>query len=408
MSRISIIMILLFGCNVITAQSVTDSISSNSNLSYSAQDGLKIDLNDTELRFNGFIQPYASTTKEIEERAFNRMSLKRARLNFSGRSLKEKLSIHVNLDFVNDSILLDAYFGVHFGKFNIYAGQKHNKVNNLEMNLDERNITYLNRSLLSSAFSRSGREFGVFIEPEFSINQWYIQPVLSVTSGNGRNNFERTNDTLFGGLKYAARINVFPFGKFSEKEHRTIHDIHRESTPKLAIGASVSRNFQASDAVGEQIGDITFYDLNRSLKNANLDQLYLDVLFKWRGLSFLTEYASTRAHANVQLTNEDRELISPENIFNYYALGEAINLQLGYFFKNNISVDIRSTFVQPEFKEATSILQEQHKSSLAVSRFSKNKQFKIQFEGAYFNRKDLVENETIDGYQLILMTQLNF
>ena len=70
----------------------------------------------------------------------------------------------IKMDYTDDFALFDAYLGFHPGAFNLYMGQKHNQINNREMNSDEGYLTYLERSLVSTVFSRTAREFGIFVE----------------------------------------------------------------------------------------------------------------------------------------------------------------------------------------------------------------------------------------------------
>lgn len=384
----------------------------SSNIQYKPVEGLmfNFDNNNYQLRLNGFFQPYMTIQQEQDDDFNNQMAVRRARLNFYGKAAKEKISFKINLDYTDDLALLDAWMGWHPGNFNIYFGQRHNQVNNREMNNDESRLTYLDRSIISESFSQTGREFGLFIEPKFTVANIGINPTAALTSGDGRNAFgANSTDRIKGGFKYSGRLDVLPLGQLTNDGEKYVIDIYREESPKLVVGVAGSRNVGASDAVGEGT-DLygTIVNDQGESQNPNYDKLVVDLLFKFKGISFLGEYMNTRAQSSDLLYSSAGDLISTDNISSYYALGTGLNFQVGYFMENGFAFDVRTSFTTPEFEQSTSVIQKQNWNTLGVAKYSKNRTTKVQLNGSYFTREDYATSETKSGYSVTLMTQVNF
>ena len=109
-----------------------------------------------------------------------------------------------------------ALIGYHLNNSTtIYFGQMQVFHNNLEMTLNENNLRFTDRGLLSQNYTQSGEEFGIFIESSFG-NSFVIEPKLAITSGDGKNSFgEDSRDSDLGGIKFGSRLNIYPFGAFS-------------------------------------------------------------------------------------------------------------------------------------------------------------------------------------------------
>lgn len=164
-------------------------------------------------------------------------------------------------DFSSRDPLLDAWIAYHpFSWFTISAGQKQNFVNNREMLYREDRLQFTDRSLSSRTFSRTGREFGLFVETNFEFgNGIVLAPKASLTSGDGRNSFGTdSRDTDFGGIKIGARLDVYPLGAFKQGNDLYTADLKREDKLKVLVGAAVSQNNGASHSAGEGHGEFYY------------------------------------------------------------------------------------------------------------------------------------------------------
>ena len=97
------------------------------------------------------------------------------------------------------------------------------------------------------------------------------------------------------------RLDFYPFGYFSEGNHWQVCDIKREKELKLVFGIASSYNDGASNNVGEGHGDFFLYNVNGDIQLPDYRQLYIDLLLKFRGFSFLGEYASATASSLEQI-----------------------------------------------------------------------------------------------------------
>ena len=272
----------LFLCSVtLSAQTATSDHQSNFELG----SGLNFSFNEGNYRFklSGMVQPSMAFEKIEDEEADYFLNSKRTYFNFSGKDVQEKVSFFLQTDFSLGTPLLDAWIGFHPNEeFNIYFGQKQTIGNNREMMIMENYLQFPNRSLLSTALSNSGREFGLFMD--YSIGtDLVIVPQVAVTSGDGRNSFgSDSRDVDFGGLKYAARLDVYPLGEFSEDNEKMIADLAHEESPKLLIGAAASFNDGASNITGEGHGDFFLYNARGENQLPDYRQVYYDLLLKYR------------------------------------------------------------------------------------------------------------------------------
>ena len=149
--------------------------------------------------------------------------------------------------------------------------------------------------MLSQTYTQQGEEFGIFLESNFG-SKFVINPMIALTSGDGRNSFgEDSRDSDKGGVKIGSRVNIFPFGNFSDGNGLTTVDIVREEELKAQFGFAYSKNFGASNMVGDGHGDFIIYDDSGNESYPDYSQLFFDVNLKYKGFSILFEYADSFA-----------------------------------------------------------------------------------------------------------------
>ncbi len=353
--------------------------------SFDFGDGLNFSFEQGEYQFKlgGFIQPIYQYSKIQDEKSTNEMNVRRAYVTFEGKALKEKISFLLQTDFSLNKPLLDAWVAYHPTKeIKISAGQKRTFLNNREMNVDENNFQFTERSLLSTSMSNTGREFGLFVEGDFSLGKVGISPKVALTSGDGRNSFgESSNDADKGGMKYGGRLDVYPLGYFTSGNDNTTADLLHEKTPKFVIGVAASNNNGASEKVGEGYGGFALYNAEGKTKLPDYRKFYLDLLFKYQGFSFLGEYSKTSASKlDGMFTDADATMILvPGQISSYLLLGEAYNFQAGYVTLGGYSFDLRYSKLTPEFGEYSSdLMQDVSAYSFGFSKYFKGNAIKLQ------------------------------
>jgi hypothetical protein len=340
------------------------------------------DQGNYQFSFSGFIQPnytFQQTEGEKGEHIFNS---RRSFLMLGGKAVKEKISFLLQMDYSQREPLMDAWVAYHPTSYlSISVGQKQTFVNNKEMLMREDRLQFTDRSFLSSQMSNTGREMGLFIESKFGTT-FGIAPKVAVTSGDGRNSFGRdSRDTDIGGVKVGGRLDFYPLGYFKEGIETTTADLLREDKLKMVVGIAASRNHGASHRNGEGHGSFLMYDARSNVALPNYNQVYVDVLMKYKGFSFLSEYNNSTVNGiGVLYTDmQSTQILVPQQISSYYLLGENYNFQLGYVFPKGLSFDGRLEMSKPEFSNyPQSLLMDTTSYTLGVTKYFEGNNLKLQ------------------------------
>jgi hypothetical protein len=311
-----------------------------------------------EWKLQSYIQPYAEL-KTVQDTSFDqsllRFRMRRLRFRMDGTSPSKKWDYRVQFDFSGSSeveennklYLMDAFVSYNpWKKLSITFGQRSNPA---DLRLYSSNaIQLVERSRLVSAFSTI-REFGIFAQSSFKFNNThYIRPYIAITNGDGGNVMR--ND--FGGLKYSARVDYLPFGLFRQFGQFREADVFREPTPKLVIGAFANTNVGMSSRRGRESGTILYLDQMGNYSLPNYSKIGIDLLFKYKGFSFLADAIHATATVPESIAYRVREDGSVANTFlvdglqnvdayvkGRMMLGSGYNLQSGYIFPSGISID---------------------------------------------------------------------
>ncbi|MEM6262731.1 MAG: hypothetical protein AAGI38_09510 [Bacteroidota bacterium] len=378
--------------------------------SFELGSGLNFSLENGAYKFKlgGMIQPYMAYEKFEDTPADYFFNARRSYFNFSGALAKDKVDFFLQTDFSLAEPLLDAWVAYQPVKeLRIIMGQKQTIGNNREMMIMEDQLQFAGRSLLSTVFSRSGREFGLFIESKWGSDKFGVVPQIAVTSGDGRNAFGTdSRDVDQGGFKYAARLDLYPLGFFSEGNGILIADLAHESSPKLVLGVAASFNDGASHLAGEGTREFFLYNALGDVQLPDYRQLYGDLLFKYQGISLLAEYmVATATSLEGAFVDEVGGIaLVPTEISEYLALGTAVNVQTGYMTKGGLGVDVRYSALSPEFEtNVNSLVQESSAFTAGAVKYFKGNALKLQIAYTLITR----ENATDQGMGE-LMLQLIF
>jgi len=387
MKKISFL-IIIFIATFITAQE-----SSQNKSDFDFGNGVSLSFEGNyNFNINGYIKPtyvYNEMTNIVDGGSINetnrQFKSKNSVLEISGNAKKEKVSFSIMMDYSLSDPLLEAWVGYHPSKnVNLYFGQKNSFLNNREMIFNEDILQFTDRSLLSQNHTNSyGQEFGLFIETTFG-EEFILSPKFAVTSGDGRNSFgEDSRDSDLGGVKFGARLDLYPFGNFSKGNEGSV-DLVGEQKLIMELGFAYSKNIGTSHRTGNGHGDIMFYDADGNNNLPDYEKIFIDLLLKYKGFSFLAEYADAAASGLNQTYTDTFNLLIPQQISEYLVLGSSYNFQLGYIFQNDIGIDFRYEFSTPEFTNEinnsyeNSILQDFENMSLGISKYFDNNNLKIQ------------------------------
>jgi phosphate-selective porin OprO and OprP len=263
--------------------------------------------------------------------------IRRLRLRFDGYTSSQKLTYYIQLSFSRGdqdwdnsgvpNVIRDAMVYYNFNP-NFYIGFGQGKLpGNRQRIISSGEQQFTDRSIVNNTFNID-RDFGVMAYYSNNIGKVHYNLKTALSSGEGRNALASDN-----GIAYTGRIEILPFGKFTNNNDFSEGDQKHELTPKLSIAAGYSFNHMAQRANGQRGA---FLHESRDLKN-----LYFDVLFKYMGWAVYTEFMEKRT--------EDPITIAPtpdqKNIYVYTGYGYLT--QLSYYFKNKIEIGGRYSSINP-------------------------------------------------------------
>ncbi|CAM1349818.1 porin [Tenacibaculum insulae] len=316
-----------------------------------------------KMELSGFIQPYTEVKSYTDENesSVTRFRMRRARLRISGSSADSRWSYRFSFDLSgsgevegdNASALMDALVSYKIvPRITLSFGQRSTYTDNRELFLASNTLMLVERSRVTSSFAAI-REFGLFAQGNFRIsNQSYLRPYLMLTNGDGINAFGNDH----GGLKVGGRLDYLPFGLFYTMGQFRQADVVRELVPRLVVGVAYSKNNGMSSRRGRESGSILYLDANDDELLPDYEKFGVDFLFKYSGFTAFGEYVTTSAVVPKGITQRLRndgtastsfDVDGTEDVDAYVKgkmmLGSGFNFQMGYLFKNGISIDARYT-----------------------------------------------------------------
>lgn len=311
--------------------------------------------------------------------------VRRYRLKFDGFVLSPKLKYKIELGMSNNDtgsineytklgpkLILDAVLKWNFHKnLVLWAGQT-KLPGNRERVISSANMQLVDRSLLNKEFTLD-RDMGLQLRNHHTIGkQFLIREVFAITQGEGRN----ITTGNVGGQQYTSRLEVLPFGSFSNKGDYKGGDLKRETSPKLSVGATYNHNDRASRQKGSQGSIIELIDDSGSAEDhvfatTDINTSFIDFMYKHNGYSAMGEFAHRTADDISAVTSGDyNSPLSKE--------GKAYNLATGYLFTNNYEIAARYT--QIDYK-GTANTKEQY--TIGVSKYIVGHALKIQTDLSY-------------------------
>ncbi|MGA8854395.1 MAG: porin [Christiangramia sp.] len=330
---------------------------------------------------------YNGENYENPEQAF---LIRRARLKFDGWAVTPKLKYKIELGLSNNDIggvnkftnnapryILDAVLKWNFYEnFELWAGQT-KLPGNVERVISSGNLQFLDRSILNSWFNID-RDIGLQLRHKINMGEnFVIKEKLALSQGEGRN---ITVGNL-GGLQYTGRLELLPFGEFLKKGDYSQSDLEREPSPKLMVGAVYDYN---NNAVKTRSNQGSFMILeNGNLYETDISTVFVDAVFKYKGISMMAEYANRNADDPLAIGEGESNL--PEYVV---TKGDAFNIQAGYLFKNNYEIAAR--YSMNDFDEVTNLLRNEE-YTLGLSRYIVGHKLKVQADVTY-GEQDYMED----------------
>ncbi|MDB2656507.1 OprO/OprP family phosphate-selective porin [Crocinitomicaceae bacterium] len=331
--------------------------------------------------------------------------IRRSRLKFGGHAFTPKLKYKIEFGLSNRDvgkvatdnnlaprIILDAVLKWNFYKnFTLWAGQT-KLPGNRERVISSANMQFVDRSLLNKNFNID-RDIGVQLRHHFTMGKNFrVQKMFAVSQGEGRN---LTQNNL-GGLQYTGRVELLPFGQFASKGDYVGAAIKREEKPKLSLAFTYDYNDRAVKTrsnMGSYMWDNSEGN-DDGLFNSNITTIFADMMFKYKGVSVMAEYANRNAdiinHYSADSTNTASVMA-----------GSGLNVNLGYMFKNNWEVAGRVATYTPHVDYVDNAEQ---RYTLAVSRYIVGHALKVQGDVTY----KMEDNSTNSALMYRLQIDIHF
>ena len=373
------ILAILFSTLTIEAQEISDTSFGKGIINYTAKDST------FSIKFAPRIQFRSETNWDYNGTNYNspehNFLIRRARLKFDGWAYSPKLEYKIELGLSNRDIsganefnrntpryILDAVIMWNFYEnFELWVGQT-KLPGNVERVVSSANMQLIDRSLLNSRFNID-RDIGMQLRHHANLGgDFIIREKVAISQGEGRNITEGNE----GGLQYTGRLEFLPFGLFKSNGDYFQADLAREASPKLMIGVTYDLN-QDAVKTRSNLGSYMFLE-DGSLYETDITTLFVDTMFKYKGFSFMGEYANRDAENPVAMEADGTET------GDIVLVGNALNLQAGYLFKNNY--EIAGRFTTTDYNNVTSRLGEEQ-YTLGVSKYIVGHKLKVQSDVSY-------------------------
>ncbi|TXK36848.1 porin [Pontibacter qinzhouensis] len=242
---------------------------------------------------------------------------------------------------------------------------------------------FVDRSIVNVAFNID-RDFGFQAYYTNHVGGFYYIIKSALTSGEGRNVI-----TTNKGLAYTGRLELLPFGKFTNEGDYFEGDLEREPNVKVSLAGGLSHNRRARRA-GGQIGRDLYQE-------RDLRTYIFDGLVKYQGLAVFAEHMArnTENPFTESTSGDSRHVIT----------GHGQNFQVSYLFRNNIEIASRYARVTPA--EAIRAVERQEESYVAgVTKYLRRHRVKLQANVSYITFTHMPTSTNSDTWSAALQFEL--
>ncbi|MFN7489949.1 MAG: porin, partial [Chryseotalea sp.] len=316
---------------------------------------------------------FAFTTNDVDDLNIDEVEarVRRMRLRFDGFIYDPRLTYIIQLSFSRGdmdfddtgfpNVLRDAMIQYQVTKkFSIALGQG-KLPGNRQRVVSSGDLQLADRSIVNSTFN---------IDRDFGLQMFYREKYFilrgAMSSGEGRN-VNRSDQ----GLAYTARIELLPFGQFTNGGDFFEGDLMREPKPKVSIGLTYSDN-ENTLRTGGQLGKPLF-------EARDIETHMADALLKYKGFAWATEYFYRFTNENPITTDTE----TGDTRFVYQ--GQGLNSQASYLFKSNYEVVGRYSSIRPSSNVA-SLTPNVKQYTLGFTKYIKGHRVKLQSDITYEDR----------------------
>lgn len=339
-------------------------------VSVAYQDGLRFATADTSfsttIRFRiqsrvGYISEALdkSTPSQFDLR------IRRLRLRFDGNLINEKLTYSIQFSFSRadmdwdvsgvPNVLRDAMIWYQPWK-GMKIGMGQGKLpGNRQRIISSGEQEFTDRSMVNAAYTLD-RDVGLFAYQNIQLKKVVVRVKAALTAGEGRN-----PNLTDKGLATTGRIEILPFGEFSNNNDFSEADIAFEPKPKLSIAGVAHYNDRAIRTQGQ---------LGKLMGTSHYISSWMaDMVFKYNGFALSAEY----------LIRNDDNPFDKRGSSLYVLTGQGLNVQASVVFENLWCIAGRYALTKPG--EKIKFLEPERKQyGICFSKFLKGHRIKIQTE----------------------------
>lgn len=309
------------------------------------------------------------------------MLIRRSRLKFDGFAYSPKLQYKLELGLSNRDqsggseytgntprYIFDAVLKWNFsGAFVLWFGQT-KLPGNRERVISSGDLQMVDRSLVNSRFNID-RDVGIQLRHQFKLSdQFLVKEIFAISQGEGRN-VTTGNE---GGHQYTSRVELFPFGNFTNKGDYKGSDLKFEPKPKLSFAFGFDMN---KGAVRNRSNMGSYMINDQGLFSTDISTIFIDAMYKHKGFSLMAEYADREAEDAIA-KNSDGSLTG-----DVVQVGRGLNLQTGYLIAKNLEISARYTNITLQ-REITGKGPE-NQYTLGVSKYIVGHKLKFQTDLSY-------------------------
>jgi hypothetical protein len=317
------------------------------------------------------------------------LRVRRLRLRLDGNLINQKLTYNIQLSFSRadmdwdvsgvPNVLRDAMIWYQPWK-GMKIGMGQSKLpGNRQFIMSSGDLELIDRSIVSTAYTLD-RDVGVFAYQNINVKKVVVRLKAALTSGEGRNP-NLTNK----GLATTGRIEILPFGEFSNNNDFSEADIAFEPKPKLSIAGVAHYNDRAIRTQGQ---------LGKMMATSHYISSWMaDMVFKYNGFALSAEY----------LIRNDDNPFDKRGSSLYVLTGQGLNVQASVVFENMWCIAGRYALTAPG--EKIKFLEPERKQyGICFSKFLKGHRIKIQTEiqfneeYKYSSNKSLSIKQFMAGY----------
>ncbi len=338
---------------------------------------------------------------EMKEGKFNavRARIRRFRLKFNGFVYTPKIRYAIEIGFTTEdarSPITEIPFGLLRDVMIYYSFDDHWTLGfgqtklpgNRERVVSSGDLQLADRSPANGIFN---------IDRDFGLQGAYTNAIGgtapyrlrgAITSGEGTNWISSPGVHL----SYTFRGEVLPFGSFAKRGDYFQGDLTRETSPRLSVGLVFNYNDGALRAAGQR-GNLLFEP--RTIRN-----FMADVMFKYKGWAFMTEFMTRNASDPVTYNPQDSSDVV--YVFN----GRGFTLQGSYLFPIDLEVTARYASIYPneEIREFSPTRQNYY--TAGVTQYIRGHRLKVQLDATYLDRAAFGDISAVDTWSFRFQVEL--